>query len=229
VVVRLPVIIIMSGAEAILILGVISSIVAIVDGTKQVFDGASNAQGLPEAFREVAGRLPIVREILGSAEKNIRDGHVDEATCKSMKPLIDRCKVSAETLDGIFQKVLPADDATRRVRYVSAAKTLGKGGRVETLMKGLLDDVLLIASKHGMETARSNQVEELKQAIEELSAINHSIPDSELDDTPITNNNFGNGPMTNNNVSGNQKFQANFGSGEQFQAESQVFHMSKTK
>ncbi|EHK99126.1 hypothetical protein M7I_4958 [Glarea lozoyensis 74030] len=208
----------MSGAEAILVLGVISSVVAIVDGTKQVYDAASNAQGLPEAFREVAGRLPIVKNILGSAERNIRDGHVDEAACKSMKPLIDRCK-----------KVLPADDATRWVRYVSAAKTLGKGGGVETLMKGLLDDVLLIASKHGMETARADQVEQLKKAIEELSAISHSIPDSELDETSITNNNFGNGPMTNNNVSGNQKFQANFGSGEQFQAESQVFHMSKTK
>ena len=50
----------MSGAEAIAILGVISSIISIVDGTKQVYDAATNAQGLLEAFREVDARLPIV-------------------------------------------------------------------------------------------------------------------------------------------------------------------------
>lgn len=44
----------MSGAEVIAVLGVISSVIAIVDGTKKVYDAASDAHGLPEAFREVA-------------------------------------------------------------------------------------------------------------------------------------------------------------------------------
>lgn len=50
----------MSGAEAIAVLGVISSIISIIDGTKKVYDAATNARGLPEAFREVADRLPII-------------------------------------------------------------------------------------------------------------------------------------------------------------------------
>jgi hypothetical protein len=50
----------MSGAEAILVLRVISSIISIIDGTKQVYDAAKNVQGLPGAFREVAARLLIV-------------------------------------------------------------------------------------------------------------------------------------------------------------------------
>lgn len=41
-------------------LGLISSVIAIVDATKKVFDAASDAAGLPEAFREVSGRLPLV-------------------------------------------------------------------------------------------------------------------------------------------------------------------------
>jgi hypothetical protein len=217
----------MSGAEAILVLGIISSVIAIVDGAKQVYDGASNATGLPEAFREVAVRLPIVRNILGSAEQHIRDGQVGEASCKAMKPLINRCKERAKTLDGIFQKVLPLDDASRLDRYISAAKSLGKGGRVETLMKGLLDDVLLLASKHGMETVTAHQVDQLTKAIQDISTIEPSIPDSEYQETSFTNNNFGNGPMTNNNVLGNQKFQANYGTGKQFQAETQTFNMGK--
>jgi hypothetical protein len=217
----------MSGAEAIAVLGVISSVIAIVDGTKQVYDAASNATGLPEAFREVAGRLPLVKEFLGSVEQHIRDDHVDEPSCKAMRPLIDKCTVRAKTLDTIFQKVLPPDDASRWDRYISAAKTLGKGGRVETLMKGLLDDVLLLASKHGMMTATADQVEHLAKAIQDMSSIEPSIPDSELQETTFTNNNFGEGPMTNNNVQGNQKFQANYGTGKQFQAESMSFSMGK--
>ena len=59
----------MSGAETIAVLGFISSIISIVDGNKQAYDAAKNAQGLPEAFREVAGRLPTVRNILGSAKQ----------------------------------------------------------------------------------------------------------------------------------------------------------------
>jgi hypothetical protein len=217
----------MSGAEAILVLGVISSVIAIVDGTKQVYDGASNAKGLPEAFREVAGRLPIVRNILESAKQHIRNGQADEALCKAMKPLIDRCEERAKTLDGIFQKVLPPDDASRLDRYISAVKTLGKGGRVEILMKGLLDDVLLLASKHGMETATAHHVDQLTKAIQDISTVAPSIPDSEFQETTFTNNNFGDGPMTNNNVLGNQKFQANYGTGKQFQAETQTFNMGK--
>jgi hypothetical protein len=217
----------MSGAEAIAVLGVISSVIAIVDGTKQVYDAASNAAGLPEAFREVAGRLPLVRNFLGSIDQHIRDQQVEEASCRAMRPLIDKCAERAKTLDGIFQKVLPPADASRWDRYISAARTLGKGGRVEILMKGLLDDVLLLASEHGMETATAHQVEQITKAIQDISSIEPSISDSELQERTFSNNNFGDGPMTVNNVLGNQKSQANYGTGKTFQAETMSCNMGK--
>jgi hypothetical protein len=40
----------MSGAGAILVLGVISSVISIVDGAKQEYAAAANTEGLPEAF-----------------------------------------------------------------------------------------------------------------------------------------------------------------------------------
>ena len=46
---------IMSSAEAIVALGVFSPVISIVDGTGQNYDAAKDAQGLPEAFREVTG------------------------------------------------------------------------------------------------------------------------------------------------------------------------------
>jgi N-terminal domain on NACHT_NTPase and P-loop NTPases len=65
--------------------GWISSIISIVDGFKQIYDATTNAQGLPEAFRDAAGRLPIVRNILGSAKQHIGKGHVDESSCTGVK------------------------------------------------------------------------------------------------------------------------------------------------
>jgi hypothetical protein len=69
----------MSGAEATAVLRVIASIISIVDGAKKVYDAAANAQGLPEAFREVAARLPIVQNIIGLAKRHI-DGEMRTRT-----------------------------------------------------------------------------------------------------------------------------------------------------
>ena len=76
----------MSGAEAIAVLGVISSIISIVDGTKQVFDAATNAEGLLAAFREVAGRLLIVTNILDKSKQ-----HISDDSCKGVKQIVDAC------------------------------------------------------------------------------------------------------------------------------------------
>ncbi len=78
-------------ADASLLLGFISSVIAAVDGAKQVYNAAVNAEDLPEAFREVAERLTIVLNILASAEKHISDADVNESSCKAMKPVIVSC------------------------------------------------------------------------------------------------------------------------------------------
>lgn len=217
----------MLGAEAISVLGVVSSIVAIVDGTKKVFDAASDVEGLPEAFREVSGRLPLVKETLGSTEQHVRRGNVDAASCETINPLLKRCEERATTLDSIFQKVIPPDGASRLERYFMATKSLGKGSRVESLMKGLLDGMLLMTSRWGLETATGQHAAHLVKAIEELSTVPPSIPDSQFQEITFTNNNFGSGSITNNNVMGDQKFLANFGTGKAFQAEKQTFNMGK--
>lgn len=88
----------MSGAEVVAVLGIISSVIAIVDGVKQVYDAASNAAGLPEAFREVVGRLPIVRRILQGAEQRVRNGVVGNQSYPAIRSLIDACKKKSTEL-----------------------------------------------------------------------------------------------------------------------------------
>jgi uncharacterized protein with PhoU and TrkA domain len=68
----------MSGAEALAVLGAVSAVISIIDATKQVYDAASDQKGLPSAFVEVAGRRPIVHNILRAAEDAIRKDNVNE-------------------------------------------------------------------------------------------------------------------------------------------------------
>jgi hypothetical protein len=187
----------MSGAEAIAVLGLISSIISIIDGTKQVYEATTSAQGLPEAFREVAGRLPIITNILAAAEKYIKEGEVREDLCKGVKQVIQACQEKAKKLEDLFRKVIPGDNASRRERYLSAVRTLGKGNEVEKLMKGMLEDVQLLVCEHNMKIATKVQLEQVSKAISEVSDIPLSAPENGFQESSFTANYSGSGAQYN--------------------------------
>jgi hypothetical protein len=62
-------------------------------------------------------------------------------------------------------------------RYYKAVKADGKGNEVENLMKGMLEDVHLLACEHGMKTATQAQQEQIAQAITEVSTRAPSVPE----------------------------------------------------
>ena len=187
----------MSGAEAIAVLGVISSIIAIVDGTKKIYDAATNPQGLPEAFREVAGRLPIVGNTLDSTKQNVEERKANNDSCKGVKHIVEACEEKAKKLEELFHKAIPADGASDLKRYYKAVKAWGKGSEVENLMKGMLEDLQLLACEGGMKTATKVQQEQIIKAIAEVSAVSPSVPEHEFQEPGFTNSNYGSGTQYN--------------------------------
>lgn len=75
-------------------------------------------------------------------------------------------------------------------------KACGKGNEVENLMKGMLEDVQLLACEHGMKTAAQAQQEQIVKAIEELLAVAPSVPEGIFQETSFTANNYGSGTQT---------------------------------
>lgn len=212
----------MSGAEAALILGLISATITIVDGATQVYQAAGNVKGLPEAFGEVDKRLPLVQDILRRAKESVERGDVDNQTCKAVEPVITSCKQKADKLHHLFQEVLPAQGASRKERYLKAIKTLGKGNRVEQLMKGTLEDVQLLTGDRGMMTATSADIDRLVEAVQEISALPPSLDDHLLDSpASISMNYHGSGPQTAYSA-GRDQF-INPGSGRMYHAERMNF------
>lgn len=174
----------MSGAEAIVVLGLISSTISIVGGIKKVYEAAKSAHGLPKAFCEVAGRLPIVGNILSLAEQNIHNGNVDEDSCQGVKQVAKACEEKAKKLDELFHKAISPDGASDLKRYYKAVKACGKSSEVERLMKRILEDVQLLTCEHGMKIATKIQQDQIAQAITEVSAQNVDDPVLHRQDTP---------------------------------------------
>ncbi|KAF4609832.1 hypothetical protein G7Y89_g15791 [Cudoniella acicularis] len=74
----------MSGAEFIAVAGVISSIIAIVNGMNQVVEAALDAESLPRVFHRAPHKLPIIRGKVETLMKEMLEGVQLLATFKIM-------------------------------------------------------------------------------------------------------------------------------------------------
>ncbi|KAI0006368.1 SesA protein [Xylariaceae sp. FL0662B] len=156
----------MSGIE---IIGLISSIITLVDSAAQIYSAIKSAERLPPAFQAVTQRLPLVRCTLETAQEQLKQNRHDRTACEAVKPIVQSIKERAECLRDILQEVALQPDDSKLQRYRVVVRRLGKGAQVEQLMKFMLEDVHLLAANHTMKATTETQVAELVKAIQDLS------------------------------------------------------------
>lgn len=154
------------------VVSLIASVIGIIDGVKTVWDAVKDPKGQPEAFRQVAARLPLVRSILEKAKPEANK--LDEAGKEDLEKVLESCEEKAEKLIKIFRRVLPGGDDGWLERYRKAVGAPFKGGRVEELIEGILRDAQLIATKKLMGIADEKLVKELAEAIKEMKEMSPS-------------------------------------------------------
>ncbi|KAF7915834.1 uncharacterized protein EAE98_010914 [Botrytis deweyae] len=198
----------MSGAEAGFIIGLISGVILIIEAAKTVYDAAGNVKGQPEAFRQVAARLPLVIEILRCAEERVSS--LDEPALDAIELILESCKAKADDLNKIFHKVVRKDDDKWFDRYKKALSTLRKGEKVESLMEGILKDTQLLACEKLVGIATEVQVKGLEEGIKEMKEMPSSLQE---EIGSVTQNHNGSG---NNN--------ANTGGGAMHAGTGDLFH-----
>jgi hypothetical protein len=193
--------------EAGAVLSLLSGLITIIDATKTIYDGAKDTKGQPDAFRQIAARLPLVETVLQRAEAKTRT--LRESEQDALKPLLASCTTKAEDLHKIFEKVVHRDDDNWHSRYKKAFSAMKKGVRVELLMEGILKDIQVLACSE-LGTATENEQKELDDAIKEMDsslqdeADNISLVHSGSGDNiattghGTTNLNKGSGSMYNN-------------------------------
>lgn len=181
-----------------------------LDNATEVYEGLEDASDLPQAFHEVAKALPTALQALKAiklhaSKKNVNtDKEMDK---KAEKLQIDASKKfhsRAVHLYDIFDAVIPPGDGPRLARYRSAAD---KRGRVEVLMKEILEAVIVLAKPPVVQESLAGDLEKMLEDVAK-------IPRSLEDDTGHSFHNYGSGPQSIHLGQGDQNI--NTGRGTQF-------------
>lgn len=188
----------MSGLE---VISGISAVIGIIDASIKIYDSARNDLKLPEAFKTVGQRLPIILDTLQTC--NIHLGPIQTSlstdVCEALEKVLESCKDKARKVREIFEEVIPAENDAWEKRYVKIIKRFGKGNKVEELMISITEDVQLVVNHHSVQSAKPEQIFNLDNIIKEMKSVRSSVPEEE---NPGITFNSGGGAQTNNVNSG---------------------------
>lgn len=205
----------MSGiGEASLVLGLISSTIAIFEAAQEIYEAASDTGGLPKKLRMAAEQIPLVYHVLNLAKQNINAKNVTEEALQKAKPVLERCEKSTASVKDIFDKTIPTKDASRGERLRKAVGVKTKSNKVKEHMEEIFKSMELLAQNQVFLDAEA--LKDIKEAIEQFS----NVPDEEEQPQFVHS---GAGAINANTGAGTQKNYNNAGPGRQYNAEKQVF------
>ena len=172
----------MSGAEPLAVLGAISSVIAIIETSKEVYDAAKDAKGLHASFRKASDNVSTILSTLYQAkmvqEQAVRAHEQSDDVEKRLKieeesravePIMNLCKTNAEALSDIFATITPNKETSRMRRYANAIDNSmpGKKRKVQSLMRETLEGLQLLHTYHSFNTMTT--IQQLQTAAKQLS------------------------------------------------------------
>ena len=158
----------MSGvAEASLVLGLVSSILTVLDTALQIYNAAHDAKGLTKTFQATADQIPLVFHTLELVGRRIQENRVGAEAVRSAKPVLERCKQNATKVKDAFDKALPSKDASRTERYKKAAEMRWRSSEVKENMKLVMEGLDLLAQHQIFQDA--DAMGNIKTAIDDLA------------------------------------------------------------
>jgi N-terminal domain on NACHT_NTPase and P-loop NTPases len=192
----------MSGLE---VLGGISAVIAIIDGSVKVWESARKDLKFSETFKTVGNQLPILRDILQTCHEHFEPIKISLSAdaAQGLVKTIENCKRRAEKLDTIFQETIPGEDDQWYERYRKVARRLGKGSKVEELMRAITEDAQNLVNYHTVKSASPALYIKLGEIAEEMESLAPSLPMDEADTQTFHNysgtQNFSTGSSTQHN------------------------------
>lgn len=211
----------MSGiGEASLVLGLVSSTIAIFEAAQEIYEAASDTSGLPKKLRIAAEQIPLVHNALSLAKQNINAKSVTEEALQSAKPVLQQCEKSAARIKNIFDKTIPAKDAPRVERIRKAVGLKMKSNKAKEYMEEIFKNMELLAQNQVFQDAEV--LEDIKAAIEQLTNV------TEEEEQPQFVHS-GAGTINANTGGGTQENYSNSGPGIQYNAEKQFFGRDQGK
>ncbi|KAH7124342.1 WD domain-containing protein [Dactylonectria macrodidyma] len=208
-------------------LSIVASTIAVVQAISSTYKAIQHLRGLPNEFNEVNRNLPLVQDTLGLARDQLQGLALDEPSKKAIQPIVSGCEEKAKILQDIFEKVEKGTKKSKDGSVLDLYRTLllrlGKAHRVETLMQGILRGLDALATNQLFKTATRSQMAQLKDAIDQLSNVESSVPDSDFEGSMTNSQNIASGGTGYLSVITGQGHNINPGSGEQYIAQTMTF------
>lgn len=151
----------MSGIE---VLGLISSIISIIEASLEVYRSLTNASGLPSSFHDVASQLPAINATLRMASQGLYKDKSDDSV-QTIKSSVEVCKKNVEELDLIFRNALPQNGSSRGSKLLRAIRTKSKENRVTSLKHGIMESLEVLTASHAVQAATREQLEDLTKLL----------------------------------------------------------------
>lgn len=180
----------MTGLE---VIGGISAVITIIEASVKIWDNAQKDIKLPETFKVVAHRLPLLLATLQICHDQldpVKDTLPPDIV-ESFQGVVKNSKAQARLLRDIFEETIPGEDAKRLDRYRAAIKSVGKGKRVEQILQLISEDTRVLANYHSVRVAQPDLVPGMERLIKELQNAEPSVEEEASSSSIFQNYNYG--------------------------------------
>jgi hypothetical protein len=128
-------------AEALAVVGVVASIVQLLDFSTTVLcrlkEYQSSLGEVPKSFRQIDKELPLLLHTIQQIQDALAAGSVGIETKTALLPVVKGCQEQLELLQGILDKTLPKVGDSSLEKGKKAISSLGQDGKVERILKNL--------------------------------------------------------------------------------------------
>ncbi|KAL4808134.1 TPR-like protein [Aspergillus unguis] len=132
------------------VIGGISAVIGLLDTSIDLFKRTQKDLKLSETIETVGRQLPIIRNTLEQCQAHLlpRRDTIPEDVAEALEKTLDTCEIKANNLKKIFAKITPDQGDSWPTRYAAVVRRLGKGSKVEELMRAITEDVQIVVNHH---------------------------------------------------------------------------------
>jgi hypothetical protein len=211
----------MSGAEAGLVLGLVSAVITICEAAHEIWEAVEDQSGLTVGLRRAAEELPLAATSLEQAKVNLnaalRAGTISEDSNSAIEQSLRSCKESADYVRQTFREYLPTKDDHRKTRISKAYTLRRRSKKIQEHVRHIMRGIETLAQHQVLHDAQI--LEDIKAAIEELELSDNDEGKSQITESGDINNLSGNATLRKN---------VNSSSGKQYvSTESSVQHIAE--
>lgn len=183
-------------------MGVISSILAILDAIKTTYKKVNDAARLPNTFQKIISQTDLAWNILAEVEEQYNTGEPRDR--EKILGSLKVCEEDARSLQTLYDIVCNHADGNWMARYRRHISNMAhdRPRKAEELWKRLLETLQVLTSYHIFRNLRT-PVETLQTAIAEIEDTEDSLPEqpagNSIFNAPVGSVHSGSGPNNSSN------------------------------